>query len=93
MGYPCVTREDLAYLKQAIGEGHVSTGESNLDLHSRDESYHEPHRPDVVVWPQNTGDVVAAVKLAYMRRIKTALDPKGILNPGKMLPDEGGPTS
>jgi D-lactate dehydrogenase (cytochrome) len=31
--------------------------------------------------------------LKYMRRIKTALDPKGILNPGKMLPDEGGPTS
>jgi D-lactate dehydrogenase (cytochrome) len=26
--------------------------------------------------------------LAYMRRIKTALDPKGILNPGKMLPED-----
>ena len=25
--------------------------------------------------------------LEYMRRIKAALDPKGILNPGKMLPD------
>lgn len=49
MEYPRLTREDLAYLKQAIGEGHVSAGESNLDLHSRDESYHEPHRPDVVV--------------------------------------------
>jgi D-lactate dehydrogenase (cytochrome) len=26
--------------------------------------------------------------LEYMRRIKNALDPKGILNPGKMLPEE-----
>ena len=25
--------------------------------------------------------------LEYMRRIKAALDPKGILNPGKMLPE------
>jgi D-lactate dehydrogenase (cytochrome) len=26
--------------------------------------------------------------LKYMRRIKRALDPKGILNPGKMLPED-----
>src|SRR5450756_336989 len=64
MAYPRVTPEDIAFLKQAIGDRHVSAGESNLDLHSRDESYLEPHRPDVVVWPQKTGDVVAAVTLA-----------------------------
>jgi len=109
MAYPRVTPEDIALLKQSIGDRHVSAGESNLDLHSRDESYHEPHRPDVVVWPQKTGDVVAAggtctgehgvgigklpfvaaehgKALEYMRRIKAALDPQGILNPGKMLP-------
>jgi D-lactate dehydrogenase (cytochrome) len=70
MGYPRVTGEDVAYLKQAIGANHVSAGESNLDLHSRDESYHEPHRPNVVVWPQTTGDVATAVKLAA-RKVST----------------------
>ena len=28
-------------------------------------------------------------EIALMRRIKAAFDPHGILNPGKMLPDEG----
>ena len=65
--YPTVTPQDVALLKQLVGDGHVSAGASNLDLHSRDESYHEPHRPDVVVWPQTTDDVVAAVRLAAER--------------------------
>ena len=64
MAHPSVTPEDVALLKTAIGERHVSTGASNLDLHSKDESYHEPHRPDVVVWPQKTDDVAAVVQTA-----------------------------
>ena len=59
-----LTAADIAELKELMGETKVSSGSSNLDLHSRDESYHEPHRPDVVVWPVSTGDVVKAVKFA-----------------------------
>jgi D-lactate dehydrogenase (cytochrome) len=65
MAYPRVTPGDADRLRQAVGESHVSTGQSNLDLHSVDESCHEPHRPDVVVCPQNTEGVAAAVKLAW----------------------------
>ncbi len=64
MAHPPVTPEDVQRLKTMIGPDHVSTGPSNLDLHSRDESYHPPRRPDVVVWPQCTEHVVAAVRLA-----------------------------
>jgi D-lactate dehydrogenase (cytochrome) len=90
MEYPRLTREDLAYLKQAIGEGHVSSGESNLDLHSRDESYHEPHRPDVVVWPQKTGDVVTAVKLAARKGYAITPWCAGTSLEGNPIPVKGG---
>src|SRR5512136_567237 len=90
MEYPHVTREDVAYLKQVIGETHVSTGESNLNLHSKDESYHEPHRPDVVVWPQHTGDVVMVVKLAAERGYAVTPWCGGTSLEGNPIPVKGG---
>ena len=90
MEYPRITREDVGYLKQEIGEDHVSTGESNLDLHSRDESYHEPRRPDVVVWPQKTEDVVTAVKLAARKRYAVTPWCAGTSLEGNPIPIKGG---
>lgn len=90
MAYPRVTPEDIAFLKQAIGDRHVSAGESNLDLHSRDESYLEPHRPDVVVWPQKTGDVVAAVTLAARKGYAVTPWCAGTSLEGNPIPIKGG---
>ncbi len=90
MSHPRVTPEDIAYLKQAIGEKHVSAGESNLDLHSRDESYHEPHRPDVVVWPQRTEDVVTAVRLAHDKGYAVTAWCAGTSLEGNPIPVHGG---
>ncbi|GAB6063897.1 FAD-binding oxidoreductase [Deferrisoma palaeochoriense] len=90
MSHPRVTPEDVAYLKQAIGEKHVSTGASNLDLHSKDESYHEPHRPDVVVWPQQTEDVVTVVKLANERGYAVTPWCAGTSLEGNPIPVHGG---
>ncbi|MHB8763838.1 MAG: FAD-binding oxidoreductase [Deferrisomatales bacterium] len=88
--YPPVTAEDVARLKQLVGETHVSTGESNLDLHSKDESYHAPHRPDVVVWPQKTADVVAVVKLAGERGYAVTPWCAGTSLEGNPIPVKGG---
>jgi D-lactate dehydrogenase (cytochrome) len=85
-----VTGEDIAYLKQAIGQDRVSSGESNLDLHSRDESYHEPRRPDVVVWPRMTEDVVTAVKLAETKGYAVTPWCAGTSLEGNPIPVHGG---
>jgi len=90
MTYPRVSPNDIARLKEVIGESHVSTGESNLDLHSRDESYHEPHRPDVVVWPQTTEHVVAAVKLAGEKGYAVTPWCAGTSLEGNPIPVKGG---
>lgn len=88
--YPSVSRNDVAFLRRVIGESHVSTGASNLDLHSRDESYHAPHRPDVVVWPQKTDDVVAAVKLAAEQGYAVTPWCAGTSLEGNPIPVQGG---
>lgn len=90
MNYPRVTNDDIAFLKQTIGEGHVSTGESNLDLHAKDESHHESHRPDVVIWPQETADVVTVVKLANDRRYAVTAWGAGSSLEGNPIPVKGG---
>jgi D-lactate dehydrogenase (cytochrome) len=64
-----ITNDDLNNLKSMIGEQFVSTGESVLNLHSHDESYHTPVLPDVVVWPQSTGDVSRIARYAFERKI------------------------
>jgi len=41
-----------------------STGESNLDLHSKDQSQHPACRPEAVIWPVNKNEVSEIVKYA-----------------------------
>lgn len=47
-------------LKSIVAPDRFSTGESNLDLHSRDQSHHEAFRPEAVIWPV-TGDEVSEI--------------------------------
>jgi D-lactate dehydrogenase (cytochrome) len=64
-----ITHEDLSNLQIIVGEKFVSTGESVLDLHSHDESYHTPSLPDVVVWPHSTDEVSRIAHYAFERKI------------------------
>lgn len=64
-----INRGDLDVLKSIVGENFAATGESVLNLHSHDESYHAPSLPDVVVWPHNTVEVSRVMRYAYERTI------------------------
>jgi D-lactate dehydrogenase (cytochrome) len=50
-------------LQAMLGE-RCSVNPGILDRHGHDESYHETHKPDVVVFPENTEEVAAIMRLA-----------------------------
>jgi D-lactate dehydrogenase (cytochrome) len=64
-----ITHDDLSNFKAIVGEQFVSTGESVLNLHCHDESYHKHALPDVVLWPHSTGEVSRIVRYAYERKL------------------------
>jgi D-lactate dehydrogenase (cytochrome) len=90
MGFRRIETEDLAFLKSLVGPDRASRGESVLDLHSRDESYHRGYRPDVVVWPKSTEEVVSILKHANERMIPVTPWGAGTSLEGNPLPVEGG---
>jgi D-lactate dehydrogenase (cytochrome) len=68
----------------------VSDGESVLDQHAGDLSYHRPHRPDVVVFAESTEEVAAV--LAYADRAGVPVVPfgAGTSLEGHVIPLHGG---
>ena len=69
MPFKRFSEEDLTFLKTILDADQISTGESNLNLHSADQAYHKGYLPDVIVWPRSTDDVAAVMKMAYDRMI------------------------
>jgi D-lactate dehydrogenase (cytochrome) len=53
----------IAALQALLGD-RCSLNAGILDRHGHDESYHEAHAPDVVVFPQSTEEVAAIMRLA-----------------------------
>lgn len=64
-----VTEGIVETLCSIVGSEHVATAEAERTLHSRDESDHAPVLPDVVVFPDTTGDVSRIVAMANEHRI------------------------
>ena len=59
-----LTQTHLENLKAMVAPDRLSTGESVLDLHARDESRHPPCGPEAVIWPQSPTEVSAVLKYA-----------------------------
>ncbi len=64
----------------------LSTGESNLDLHSRDMSRHPACRPEVVIWPVNRNEVSEILGYANQNMIPVTAWGAGTSLEGNPIP-------
>jgi D-lactate dehydrogenase (cytochrome) len=81
-------RADL--LRLIPDEHRVNDGESALDQHAADFSYHRPHRPDVVVYPESTAEVSAVLAYANEARVPVVPFGAGTSLEGHVIPIHGG---
>ncbi len=56
------TMADLAAELAVVAPGRVSTAAAVREHHSHGESYHPPHPPDIVVFPETSDEVVTIVR-------------------------------
>ena len=82
--------EYITALTAILGTSNIATGESERGLHSRDQSSHDAHLPDVVVWPETTGQVRAIAALANEHRIPLTAWGAGSSLEGNPIPLKGG---
>jgi D-lactate dehydrogenase (cytochrome) len=67
--YSPITPELISHLAQLVGQGNLSTRKSDLDLHSQDQSAHEAHCPEVIVWVENVEQVSRVLAYANEKHI------------------------
>ena len=67
-----------------------STGESIIDLHSRDAAYTPPVKPHAVVFPENTEEVSSIVKLCSEKNCPIVAFGVGSSLEGQVVPVVGG---
>src|SRR4030066_2580076 len=90
MKYGKVMERELDLLREIVGPERMSTGESVLDLHGKDESFNHRQRPEVVIWPLSTEEISRTLKLANRKRIPVTPWGAGTSVEGNPIPVEGG---
>ena len=79
-----------ALLRLVPDESRVSEVESVLDQHAGDLSYHEPHRPDVVVFAESTAEVSGVLGYANAAGVPVVAFGAGTSLEGHVIPLHGG---
>jgi D-lactate dehydrogenase (cytochrome) len=62
--YNSINATHIKDLAAMVATDRISTGESVLDLHAKDQSHHAPIRPEVVIWPVASSEVAEILKYA-----------------------------
>jgi len=79
-----------AALTAALGAEAVRDGDSERDLHGVDLTFHEPRRPDLVVYPATTDQVAQVLAIANERRVPVTPFGVGTSLEGHVIPVHGG---
>ncbi len=90
MKYNRVSPKILEYIQSLVGDERMSMGESILDLHSKDESFHPRRRPEIVVWPHTAEEVSKILRMANEESIPITPWGAGTSLEGNPIPVEGG---
>ncbi len=85
-----VLEQLLMELRALLGKERVTQNDTVLEQHSRDESYHKPVLPDVVVFPKTTEEVSEIMKLATKYRTPVVPFGMGSSLEGNAIPIHGG---
>lgn len=80
----------LDSLINLLGPERVSTQSADLAAHSQDESFHPPHPPDVVVWPESAEEISAILKYANEAHLPVTPWSGGSSLEGNPIPIRGG---
>lgn len=81
---------DIQALKQILGSEFVSTNTSDREHHSRDQSFHHPHLPAAVIYPETADQISAVLKYANERLIPITGFGAGTSLEGHTIPLLGG---
>ncbi len=80
----------LDELKAIFPKDRVTANQVVLERHGKDESYHTPHLPDIVVFPTSAEEVRAVMKIASVHEIPVIPFGLGTSLEGHIIPYEGG---
>lgn len=83
------TAQAISDLKDLLGE-RLSTGESILEMHGRDEAYSEPALPDAVAFPETSEEVSEIMKICSRHAVPVVPFGIGTSLEGHVIPIHGG---
>ncbi|MFC1867372.1 FAD-binding oxidoreductase [Thermodesulfobacteriota bacterium] len=90
MRFNRLSTTDIEAFQSMVPPDRFSTGESSLDLHSRDQSKHEPSLPEAVMWPENGSEVSQIIKYANESLIPVTAWGSGSSLEGNPIPVKSG---
>ncbi len=77
-------------LAAILGKEHVTTDPDKIAFYGRDQSFSPDRRPHCIVFPENTDEVQAVVKLAGEHRLPVVPRSSAVSLYGAAIPSEGG---